>query len=191
MDSMARATARKSSPRAMVTALAASKPEAAVARRSSSASVTPGLRKVRHRAATGSGRVAWRPCPGPAQLVVVPEPHEGPPDEGVRGIAVGEVEVRGLVAVQEGAELVEGPDPFGTKSHDHPPMISSPRASGSPLLGKRLLVQADLSLDKSPVSPAQGILIDCPHSGPDLSPLTSLTCVHTHVRVGKTMFVNP
>jgi hypothetical protein len=37
----------------------------------------------------------------------------------------------------------------GATCHDHPPMISSPRPSGLPLVGNRLGVRAHVSLDRS------------------------------------------
>ena len=45
---------------------------------------------------------------GPPQPVVL-EPLQRAPDEGVGLVAVGGVEIRGLVAVQEGVELLESP----------------------------------------------------------------------------------
>ena len=71
----------------------------------------------------------------PPKAVVVPEPDQRPPDEGVGGVAVRKVEVRRLVTLQEGAELVESPNPFGAKCHDHPPRMSSPLGSCSLLAG--------------------------------------------------------
>ena len=73
----------------------------------------------------------------PPKAVVVLEPDQRPPDEGVGGVAVRKVEVRRLVALQEGAELVESPNPFGAKCHDHPPRMSSPLGSCSLLIGQR------------------------------------------------------
>ena len=46
-------------------------------------------------------------------------------------------------------DLAEGANPFGAKCHDHPPMISSPRTSGSSPAGNRNPVQAHLSLDNA------------------------------------------
>ena len=80
---------------------------------------------------------------------VVPEADQRPADEGVGGGPVGEPEVHRLVAFHEGAHLVECLNPFGAKCHDHAPMISSPRASGSSLVGNRLPARAHLSLDKT------------------------------------------
>ena len=91
---------------------------------------------------------------GLSSAPVVLEADERPSDEGVGGGAVGELEVRRLVAVQEGADLVEGAKPFGAKCHDHPPMISSPRTSGSSPAGNRNPVQAHLPWDKTPPSPS-------------------------------------
>lgn len=45
--------------------------------------------------------------------------------------------------------MVQSPDPFGAKCHDHPPMVSSPRTSGSSPAGNRIRVQAHLPLDKT------------------------------------------
>ncbi len=80
---------------------------------------------------------------------VVLEANQGPAHEGVRGVTAGGLEVRGFVALQEGAELVEGAYPFGAKCHDHPPMISSPRTAGSSPAGNRIRVQAHVPLDKT------------------------------------------
>ncbi len=77
------------------------------------------------------------------------EADQRPADEVVGGVPAGEPEVRRLATVQEGPDLVESAYPFGAKCHDHPPMISSPRASGSSLAGNRLPAQAHLSLDKT------------------------------------------
>ena len=88
---------------------------------------------------------------------VVLEADQRAAHEGVGGSAVSELEVRGLVAFEEGAELVEGAYPFGAKCHDHPPMISSPRTSGSPLAGNRLPARAHLSLDKTWVAATTAI----------------------------------
>ena len=84
------------------------------------------------------------------------EADQRPAREGVGGAAVGELEVRRLNAVQEGPDLVEGAYPFGAKCHDHPPMISSPRISGSSPAGNRTPVQAHLPLDKTPLDIATG-----------------------------------
>ena len=65
------------------------------------------------------------------------EADQRPADEIVGGVPAGEPEVRRLATVQEGSDLVESAYPFGAKCHDHPPMISSPRASGSSLAGNR------------------------------------------------------
>ncbi len=80
---------------------------------------------------------------------VVLESDECPANHGVRGGAVGELEVRRFVAFHEGPHLVEGPDPFGAKCHDHPPMISSPRTSASSPVGNPRPVQPHSSLDKT------------------------------------------
>ena len=77
----------------------------------------------------------------PPEAVVL-EADQRAPHEGVGGSAVSGLEVRGLIAFEEGAELVEGAYPFGAKCHDHPPMISSPRTSGSSLAGNRPRVRA-------------------------------------------------
>ena len=62
------------------------------------------------------------------------EADQRPADEVVGGGPAGEPEVRRLATVQEGPDLVESAYPFGAKCHDHPPMISSPRASGLSVL---------------------------------------------------------
>ena len=84
---------------------------------------------------------------------VVLESDQGAAHEAVGRGAVGELEVRGLVAVQEGADLAESANPFGAKCHDHPPMISSPRRSGSSPAGNANPVQAHLSLEKTAPAP--------------------------------------
>ena len=84
----------------------------------------------------------------PPKAVVVLEPDQRPPDEGVGGVAVRKVEVRRLVTLQEGAELVERPNPFGAKCHDHPPRMSSPLGSCSLLAGNPSPAHAHLSLEK-------------------------------------------
>ena len=84
---------------------------------------------------------------------VVLEPDQRAPDARVGRVTVGELDVDLFVALQEGADVVEGADPFGAKCHDHPPMISSPRTSGSFPAGNRLRVQAHLPLDKTSVVP--------------------------------------
>ena len=80
---------------------------------------------------------------------VVLEAHQRSADEAVGGGAVGECEVGRFVAFQEGSDVVECLDPSGAKCHDHPPMISSPRTSGSSPAGNRIRVQAHLPLDKT------------------------------------------
>ena len=71
-----------------------------------------------------------RPLIGLAEAVLL-EADQRAAHEGAGGRLVGEFEVRRLVALQERPDLVERANPFGTKCHDHPPMISSPRTSGS------------------------------------------------------------
>ena len=78
-----------------------------------------------------------------------PQADQRPADEVVGGVPAGEPEVRRLATVQEGPDLVESAYPSGAKCHDHPPMISSPRASGSSLAGNRPPARAHLSLDKT------------------------------------------
>ena len=89
-----------------------------------------------------------QPLVGLPEAVVL-ESDQRAAHEGVGGGPVGELEVRRLAAVQEGADLVEGANPFGAKCHDHPPMISPPRTSGSSPAGNRIRVQAHLPLDKT------------------------------------------
>ena len=80
---------------------------------------------------------------------VILEMDQRAADEGVGGGPVTELEVRRLAAVQEGPDLVERANPFGAKCHDHPPMISSPRPSGSSPAGNPCPVQAHVPLDKT------------------------------------------
>ena len=89
------------------------------------------------------------PLVRPPRTVVVAEPLQRPAYEDVGRVTVGQDEVGRLVAVEEGANLLQGADPFGAKRHDHASMISSPRASGSPPGGNPSPVQAHFPLDKT------------------------------------------
>ena len=80
---------------------------------------------------------------------VVLEADQRAAHEGVGRGAVGELEVRRFIAVQEGPDLFEDAKSFGAKCHDHPPMISSPRPPGSIPAGNRPRVQAHLPLEKT------------------------------------------
>ena len=99
-----------------------------------------------------------QPLVGLPEAVVL-EADQRAAHEGVGGGAVSELEVRGLVALQEGPDLAEGANSFGAKCHDHPPMISSPRTSGSFPAGNRNPVRAHFPLDKT---------LDCQDSRPIL-----------------------
>ena len=61
-------------------------------------------------------------------------------DEGVGRLTVQGTEVYRPAPVEEGADIVERPNPFGAKSHDHPPMISSPHVSGASALPHPILI---------------------------------------------------
>ena len=62
-----------------------------------------------------------------------------PACSGVGGSMVSEFKVRGVVAVQEGADLPEGANPFGAKCHDHPPTIYAPDFRPTSRLARTLL----------------------------------------------------
>ena len=69
------------------------------------------------------------------QAEVVPEPDQGTLDERVGLPAVVEGDVGRFIPFQEGADVVEGANPFGAKCHDHAPMICPHPASCSLLAG--------------------------------------------------------
>ena len=58
-------------------------------------------------------------------------------------------DVRRHVPVEEGADVVERPDPFGAECHDHAPMICSHTGSCSLPVGNRLPAHAHFSLDNA------------------------------------------
>ena len=87
--------------------------------------------------------------PGPRQAEVVAEPAQRPLNERVGRLAVVGGDVRRLAPAEEGADVVEGANPFGAQCHDHAPMICShPRSCSSPL-GNRLPAHAHFSLDSA------------------------------------------
>ena len=99
-----------------------------------------------------AGHLAQKPSEealGGSPEAVVAEADQRAADEGVGGVAVGEVDLDRVVAFEEGPDLVEGPNLFGAERHDHPSMICSPRLPCSSLAGKRLPAHAHLSLDKT------------------------------------------
>ena len=88
--------------------------------------------------------------PGPRQADVVAEPDQRALNERVGGLAVAGGDVRRHVPVEEGADVVERPNPFGAECHDHAPMICShPRSCSFPV-GNRLPAHAHFSLDNAP-----------------------------------------
>ena len=80
----------------------------------------------------------------------VVQPPQRARHEVVRPPPVGEVKVNRLAADHEIANLVYGPHPFDVQFQDHPPMITNPPRSGSPLVGFAPTVQAHVSWDKTP-----------------------------------------
>ena len=80
--------------------------------------------------------------PAPRQAEVVAKPDQRAFNERVRGLAVVGGDVRRLVPVQEGADVVERPNPFGAECHDHAPMICSHPRSCSLPVGNRLPAHA-------------------------------------------------
>ena len=92
------------------------------------------------------------PFSGLLRLVML-EADQRPAREGLGEAAVGELEIGWFFAVEEGPDLVERSNPFGAKCHDHPPMISSPRTSGSSPAGNQPPVRAHVPLDKTSTSP--------------------------------------
>ena len=89
--------------------------------------------------------------PGPRQPEVVAEPDRRPLNEGVRRLAVVKGgDVRRHVPAEQGADVVERPDPLGAECHDHVPMICSHPRSCSLPVGNRLQAHPHFSLDNAP-----------------------------------------
>ena len=88
--------------------------------------------------------------PSPRQAEVVPEPDERPFNERVGRLPVVGGDVRRLVPAEEGADVVERPNPFGAECHNHAPMICSHPGSCSLPVGNRLPAHAHFSLDNAP-----------------------------------------
>ena len=70
---------------------------------------------------------------------------------------------RRLAPVEEGADVVERPNPFGAECHDHAPMICSHSGSCSLPVGNRLPAHAHFSLDNA--NPPLAALRLVPHHG--------------------------
>ena len=87
--------------------------------------------------------------PSPRQAEVVPEPDERPFNERVGRLPVVGGDVRRLVPAEEGADVVERPNPFGAECHDHAPMICSHPGSCSLPVGNRPRAHAHFSLDNA------------------------------------------
>ena len=85
----------------------------------------------------------------PRQAEMVAKPDQRALDERVGRLAVVGGDVRGLVPVEEGADVVQGANPFGAKCHDHAPMICPHPGSGSLPVGNRSPAHAHLSLDNA------------------------------------------
>ena len=105
--------------------------------------------------------------PSPRQAEVVPEPDQRPLNERVGRLPVVGGDVRRLVPAEEGADVVERPNPFGAECHDHAPMICSHPRSCSLPVGNRLPAHAHFSLDNAP---------SCGPRGRQDTFLPSLTC---------------
>ena len=88
--------------------------------------------------------------PSPRQAEVVAEPDQRPFNERVGRLPVVGGDVRRLVPAEEGADVVERPNPFGAECHDHAPMICSHPGSCSLPVGNRPRAHAHFSLDNAP-----------------------------------------
>ena len=80
----------------------------------------------------------------------VAEPRQRPRHEVVGAAPVQGLELHRLVRLDEGGDLLDCPNAFGLKCHDHLPMIPDTPGSGSLCVGIALRVQAHLALDKAP-----------------------------------------
>ena len=86
---------------------------------------------------------------GPRQAAVVPEPDQRPLNECLGHLAVVGGDVRRLVPVEHGTDVVESPNLFGAECHDHAPMICSHPVSCSLPVGNQLPAHAHFSLDNA------------------------------------------
>ncbi len=77
--------------------------------------------ELRSREAGHLGQIGLDEAPVSLAEAVVAEPLQRAPDEEVGRIPVAEGEIHRLAALEEGANLIERPNPFGAKRHDLPP----------------------------------------------------------------------
>ncbi len=96
--------------------------------------------------------------PGPRQAEVVAEPDQRPLNERVCRLTVVGGDVRPLAPAEEGADVVDGANPFGAECHDHAPMICSHPRSYSLPVGNRLPAHDHFSLDNARGS--NGVRVD-------------------------------
>ena len=120
------------------------------------------LRELGARVARGLGQVALHQRLRGLVQGAVAESRQRPRHEVVRADPIRGLELHRLVRLDEGGDLLDCPNAFGLKCHDHLPMIPDTPTSGSLCVGIALRVQAHVALDKA--FPARSV--------PDLQVLT-------------------